>query len=126
MIYTHIIIMLFFWLFVSILYIPKEHIVLKSYVHLSTFYLLYLYTYLVFLSMFVLFDATLTHSPHRIHGNFRLHLILSSVFALVNGTARIICVFTVLEPELCMNLVKSAFMMWPIFIKIAPPTSTRN
>lgn len=54
------------------------------------------------------------------------NLILSLVFALVNGTVHIICVFTVLEPELWMNLVKSAFMMWPTFIKMAPPTSTRN
>ena len=53
-------------------------------------------------------------------------LILSSVFALVNGTVCNICVFTVLEPELWMNLVKSAFMMWPIFIKMVPPTTTRN
>lgn len=45
---------------------------------------------------------------------------------MVSGTVQMICVFTVLGSELWMNLVKSAFMMWPIFIKVAPPTYTRN
>lgn len=53
-------------------------------------------------------------------------LILSCVFALLNGTACYIRVFTVLGPELWMNLVQSAFMMWPVFIKKSPPTSTRT
>lgn len=48
------------------------------------------------------------------------NLILSCVFAMVRGTAYFISVFTVLEPELWMNLVRSTFMMWPIFIKIPP------
>lgn len=52
-----------------------------------------------------------------------VHLILSNVFALVDGTVHAICVFTVLEPELCMNLVRSALMMCPIFIKTPPPPS---
>lgn len=65
----------------------------------------------------VIWCYTLSAGITAVSGN----LILSSVFALVNGTAHIICVFTVLEPELWMNLVKSAFMMWPIFIKIALP-----
>lgn len=49
------------------------------------------------------------------------NLILSCMFAMVRGTVYFISVFTVLEPELWMNLVRSTFMMWPIFIKMAPP-----
>lgn len=68
----------------------------------------------------VVFLWQIEQSFMLLHNSLR-HLILSRVFALVNGTAHIICVFTVLESELWMNLVKSAFMMWTIFIKMALP-----
>lgn len=67
------------------------------------------------------FDDALTHNSQ---GAVSVNLILSGVFALVNGTVCIISVFTVLESELWMNLVKFAFMMWTIFIKIPPPAPT--
>lgn len=64
------------------------------------------------------------HSPPLSSGGIKAvsgNLILSCMFAMVRGTVYFISVFTVLEPELWMNLVRSTFMMWPIFIKMPPP-----
>lgn len=88
-----------------------------STIHLKSVELLLLHYFVVSLT-----NRAEVHATFHIwdHNSLR-HLILSRVFALVNGTAHIICVFTVLESELWMNLVKSAFMMWTIFIKMALP-----